>query len=157
MANISHAHGGLRRDDLVADAHSPAYQAYQILHWGFVILPLIAGLDKFANVLVSWEKYIAPAVATHLPFRTSMFMMFVGVVEIAAALIVAAKPRVGAYIVVAWLLAIIGNLVLVGGYWDIALRDLGLCLGALSLARLSIDYDTPALTATPTRQGPVRP
>jgi len=134
------------RDGLAADSHSPAYQAYQILHWGFVAVPLIAGVDKLAGILTDWEKYLAPAIARHLPFSIHMFMIFVGLVEIAAASIVIAKPRVGAYFVAVWLLAVIGNLLLLGGHLDMSMRDFGLCLGALALGRLSIDFDTNTLT-----------
>jgi hypothetical protein len=130
------------RDDVVAEAHSPAYQAYQILHWGFVAAPVIAGLDKFTGVLTSWQQYLAPVVTRHLPFSAHAFMLIVGVIEIIAGLIVALKPRLGAYIVAGWLAAIIGNLLIQGAYLDIALRDFGLLLGALALGRLSIDFDS---------------
>jgi hypothetical protein len=141
MATTTNARTWASRDPLTADVHSPAYQAYQILHWGFVALPLIAGLDKFASVLTVWDKYLAPAVANHLPFSVRTFMMIVGVVEIVAGLLVALKPSVGAYVVAAWLLGIIGNLLLLPGYFDVALRDFGLCLGALALGRLSLDFN----------------
>ena len=144
MAMTSESNAWARRDPISADAHSPAYQAYQILHWGFVALPIIAGLDKFAGVLASWDKYLAPVVANQLPNSAHTFMMLVGVIEIAAGLLVAVKPRIGAYVVAAWLVAIIGNLLLLGAYFDIALRDFGLCLGALALGRLSLDFDLPA-------------
>jgi hypothetical protein len=144
MAMTTDASSWARRDPITADVHSPAYQTYQILHWGFAALPIIAGLDKFTSVLTVWDKYLAPAVANHLPWSARTFMMIVGVVEIAAGLLVAIKPRIGAYVVAAWLVGIIGNLLLLGGYFDIALRDFGLCLGALALGRLSLDFDTPA-------------
>lgn len=117
----------------------PAYQAFRILHLGFVVAPLIAGLDKFTNVLVDWQIYLAPIVADMVPAST--FMMFVGVVEIAAGLLVAFKPKIGGYVVAAWLCGIILNLLLAPGYLDIALRDLGLALGALALARLATAYE----------------
>jgi len=142
MAMTTDTRAWARRDPITADVHSPAYQAYQILHWGFVALPIIAGLDKFASVLTVWDKYLAPVVADHLPCSTHTFMMIVGVIEIAAGLLVAIKPRIGAYVVAAWLVGIIGNLLLLGGYFDIALRDFGLCLGGLALGRLSLDFDT---------------
>ena len=149
MAMTSESNAWARRDPISADSHSPAYQAYQILHWGFVALPIIAGLDKFAAVLASWDKYLAPVVANHLPISAHAFMMIVGVVEIAAGLLVAVKPRIGAYVVAAWLVAIIGNLLLFGAYFDVALRDFGLCLGALALGRLSLDFDVPARSGQP--------
>jgi hypothetical protein len=142
MATTTTARTWGARDPLTADVHSPAYQTYQILHWGFVALPLIAGLDKFASVLTVWDKYLAPAVVNHLPFSVRTFMSIVGVVEIVAGLLVALKPRVGAYVVAVWLLGIIGNLLLLRGYFDVALRDFGLCLGALALGRLSLDFNT---------------
>lgn len=91
--------------------------------------------------MTNWDKYLAPAIADIVPFRAHAFMMIVGIVEIAAGLIVALKPRIGAYVVAAWLAAIVVDLLMVGGYLDVALRDFGLCLGAIALARLSIDFD----------------
>src|SRR4051794_26706360 len=109
-------------------------QARWLLHVGYVAAPTIAGLDKFFGVLTDWDKYLAPAFAR--VFGGHSFMLFVGAVEILAGLIVAVKPRIGAYVVAGWLLAIIVNLVAHGGYLDIALRDFGLMLGALALGRL---------------------
>ncbi len=114
-----------------------SHQAFLILRFGFTVAPIIAGLDKFTHLLTDWEKYLAPEVSSGLGVAPHTFMMAVGVVEIVAGLLVAARPRFGGYLVAAWLLGIIGNLVLTGGYLDVALRDLGLCLGALSLARLA--------------------
>lgn len=141
MASTTRTYGTYR-DDVVAEARSPAYQAYQILHWGFVAAPVIAGLDKFTQLLTNWDQYLAPVVARNLPFSAHAFMLMVGVIEVVAGLIVALKPRVGAYIVAAWLAGIIGNLLLHGAYLDIALRDFGLFLGALALGRLSVDFDS---------------
>jgi hypothetical protein len=118
----------------------PAYQAYQILYVGFIVAPFLAGLDKFTHVLTDWDRYLAPAVAGMLPVSGHTFMLFVGLVEIAAAVLVAARPRIGAYVVAAWLLGIVVNLLLIPGYFDIALRDFGLALGALALARLSEEF-----------------
>lgn len=125
------------------ETQEPSLQAYQILRWGFVAAPLLAGLDKFLGLLTNWEKYLAPPFARLSPMSPHGTMLAVGVVEMAAALVVALKPRVGAYIVVAWLVGIIVNLLVIGGYNDIALRDFGLVLGALALARLSVTYDGP--------------
>jgi hypothetical protein len=122
-------------------AHSPAHQAYQILHWGFVAAPVIAGADKFLHLLTDWDKYLAPAFASLSPLGAHSTMLVVGVIEIAAGLIVAVKPRVGAYIVAAWLVGIIVNLLLIGTFFDVALRDFGLFLGALALGRLSAVYN----------------
>ncbi len=120
---------------------SPAYQAYTVLHIGFAVLPIIAGLDKFAHVLVNWDVYVAPVVIRFLPVSAHTFMLVVGVIEIAAGILVAVRPRLGAYVVMLWLWGIILNLLLVPGYYDVALRDFGLSLGALALARLSQEFD----------------
>src|SRR3954454_17830352 len=91
---------------------SPERQAYQILHWGFVAAPAIAGLDKFTHVLTNWDAYLAPAFGRMLGGAAHGFMLVVGVVEIVAGLLVAVRPRIGAYVVAAWLLGIIVTLVL---------------------------------------------
>ena len=119
----------------------PARQAYHILHWGFVAAPTIAGLDKFAHILTNWDQYLAQPIQRLLPISGHAFMMLVGVVEILAGLLVAIKPKIGAYVVAAWLLGIIVNLLLVSGFYDIALRDFGLFLAAIALGRLSAVYD----------------
>jgi hypothetical protein len=124
----------------VAVSH-PAHQAYQILRWGFVALPLIAGLDKFAHLLVQWHMYLSPLIVRITGLSAVQFMYIVGVVEIAAAVLVAVRPSIGAYVVAAWLWGIIINLLSIPGYYDIALRDFGLSLGALALARLSYEFD----------------
>lgn len=120
--------------------HEPAYQAFQILHWGFVAAPVIAGADKFLGLLTNWDAYLSPAFARLSPFSVHGTMMAVGAVELGAGLIVAVKPRIGAYVVAAWLVGIIFNLFLLGHGYDIALRDFGLFLGALALGRLSARY-----------------
>jgi len=124
-----------------SDVHDPTYQAYQILHWGFVAAPVIAGADKFLHLLTNWDAYLAPAFARLSPFGAHGTMLVVGVVEIAAGLVVAVKPRIGAYVVAAWLAGIIVNLFALGSGYDVALRDFGLLLGALALGRLSETYD----------------
>ena len=118
----------------------PAHQAFQILYLGFIVAPFLAGADKFAQFLTNWDQYLAPVVAGVLPVSGHTFMLFVGIVEMSAAVLVAARPRIGAYVVAAWLFGIIGNLLLIPGYFDVALRDLGLALGALALARLSEEF-----------------
>lgn len=131
------------RENVVAgtrDLSSPAYQAYRILHIGFIVAPIVAGIDKFFDLLTQWTQYLWPAVPELLGIAPETFMMIVGVIEIAAGLIVAVKPRIGGYIVAAWLVGIILNLLVLGGYYDIALRDLGLALGALALARLATTF-----------------
>jgi uncharacterized membrane protein YphA (DoxX/SURF4 family) len=114
---------------------NPTYQAYQILHLGFTVAPILFGLDKFLNLTVDWTQYLAPFIANLIPAGT--FMLIVGAIEIVAGLLVFFKPRIGAYVVAGWLLAIIVNLLMVPGFFDIALRDFGLLLGALALVRLS--------------------
>jgi hypothetical protein len=127
---------------VTARAHAePARQAYHLLHWGFVAAPTIAGLDKFAHVLTNWDQYLAHGIERLLPMSGHAFMLLVGVVEIAAGLLVAMRPRIGAWVVAAWLAGIIVDLLLVPGFYDIALRDFGLMLGAIALARLSVTYD----------------
>lgn len=112
-------------------------QAYQILHIGFTVAPILAGLDKFFHLLVNWDQYLAPVVARMLPFDGHTFMLIVGVIEVVAGLLVLVRPRIGGYVVMAWLWGIIINLLLIPGYYDVALRDFGLSLGALALARLA--------------------
>ena len=123
---------------------NPAYQAYLILYAGFAALPMLAGLDKFFLLLVDWDQYLAPRVAAVLPVAPHTFMMAVGLVEIIAGLLVALRPRIGALVVALWLWGIILNLLLVPGYFDVALRDFGLSLGALALYRLSLEYEPAA-------------
>jgi len=118
----------------------PAYLGYVILHYGFVVLPIVAGVDKYFQVLTNWDQYLAPIVVQTLPITGHGFMQVVGVIEIMAGLIVAFKPQLGAYVVALWLWGIIINLLLAGGYYDVALRDFGLSLGALALAMLSREY-----------------
>jgi uncharacterized membrane protein YphA (DoxX/SURF4 family) len=120
---------------------NPTYQAYQLLHIGFVLAPVLAGLDKFFHFMVNWDMYVASSVSRMLPMATHSFMLLVGVIEICAGILVAIRPRIGAYVVAAWLWAIIINLLMVPGYFDIALRDFGLSLGALALGRLSVEFD----------------
>jgi len=115
----------------------PGYQAYRILHLGFTVLPIVAGADKYFNLLTDWERYLAPGVVDALSVSATTIMSVVGGVEIAAGLLVLVRPRIGGYVVAAWLAAIILNLLLAGDFYDIALRDFGLLLGAVALARLA--------------------
>jgi hypothetical protein len=121
-------------------AARPAYQAYLILYAGFVALPVLAGLDKFFHVLVNWDQYLTPLVTQILPVSAHTFMLVVGVIEIGAGVLVALQPRIGAYVVALWLWGIILNLLLLQNFYDVALRDFGLSLGALALARLSQEF-----------------
>ena len=127
-----------------------SHQAFQILRLGFTVAPIIAGLDKFLQLLTNWDKYLAPAVPNALGIAPHTFMMIVGAIEIAAGVLVAINPRIGGYVVSAWLVGIIVNLLLVGGYLDVALRDFGLALGALALARLA-EAHSRVVVATPAR------
>jgi len=119
--------------------HSPTAvrQAYQLLHIAFFLLPVIAGLDKFFHLLTNWDMYLAPRVAMLVPFSVQQIMWIAGVVEIAAGVIVAIWPRVGGWLVCLWLWAIIADLAMAHSFYDIALRDFVLSLGALALAQLS--------------------
>jgi uncharacterized membrane protein YphA (DoxX/SURF4 family) len=112
-------------------------RAFRLLYGAFVLLPIVAGFDKFADALANWSGYLAPVVANNVPVRPEVLMRVIGVVEIAAGLLVALRPRLGAYVVAGWLAAVILNLLALGHYTDVALRDVGLLLGALALARLS--------------------
>jgi hypothetical protein len=125
----------------------PRFQAYSLLRIGFAVAPIAFGLDKFFNVLVDWPTYLAPWVNDIAPGSAQEFMYFVGGVEILAGLVVALKPRYGAYLVAGWLGGIIVNLLTHSGYYDIALRDFGLLIGALALARLAAAYDPPIRVA----------
>lgn len=117
---------------------TPTRQAFWLLRIGFTVAPIAFGLDKFAEVLTDdWERYLAPFVDDVIPGSASDAMLMVGVVEILAGLLVAVAPRIGAYVVAGWLAGIIVNLLIVGGYGDVALRDFGLLLGALTLGRLA--------------------
>ncbi|PYR41133.1 MAG: hypothetical protein DMF93_09255 [Acidobacteria bacterium] len=120
---------------------SPAYQAYQILHLAFVVAPILAGADKFFHVLVNWDQYLSPAIARMLPVSGHTFMLAAGAIEVVAGLLVAFMPAVGGLVVGAWLCGIIINLLTIPAYFDVALRDLGLALGAFALARLAAEFD----------------
>lgn len=124
------------------DTARPSYQAYRTLLLGFTVAPIVAGLDKFFDLLVDWNKYL-PGVVNHLVGgHGHALMMVVGTIEIAAGIGVALRPRIFSYVVAAWLWGIIINLLLIPGYFDVALRDFGLSLGALALGRLSAEYST---------------
>ena len=122
---------------------NPAYQAYLTLRVGFVVAPILFGLDKFTNQMTNWTGYLAPQIDRLVPGDAGTAMAIVGVVEILAGLVVAVRPRFGGYLVAAWLAGIIVNLLLIGGFYDIALRDFGLLVGALALARLAAAFGHP--------------
>jgi hypothetical protein len=133
-----------RRDSL----HDPAYQAYVLLRTAFTVAPIVFGMDKFFNLLTDWSGYLSPTVNDLVPGSGHQLMLVVGVVEVVAGLLVAVRPQLGAYLVVGWLAGIIVNLLLVPGFYDIALRDFGLLLAALALARLASTFRRPARGAT---------
>lgn len=108
-----------------------------LLKLTFGIVPIVAGFDKFTNLLTNWEKYIHPAIAGMLPFSPHTFMMIVGVIEIIAGVMVLVKPAIGGYIVAAWLAVIALTLLASGNYLDVAVRDFVMAIGAFSLARLA--------------------
>ena len=142
-AAASHPHTAAAHTRADVRAFTPAYQAYQILHVAFVIAPLLAGADKFFHLMVNWDQYLSPVAVRMLPASVSAhtFMRAVGVVEIIAALIVAVAPVFGGWLVGLWLCGIVLNLLSIPGYFDIALRDVGLALGAFALARLASEFD----------------
>ena len=119
------------------------FQAYMTLRAGFAVLPIAMGIDKFANSLVYWPKYLADWIHNILPGTEQQVMYGVGGVEIAAGLLVLLKPRYAAYVVAAWLLGIVVNLFSYGQWYDVGVRDLGLLGGALVLGRLASVYDPP--------------
>ncbi len=112
-------------------------QVFTILKVTYGIVPIVAGADKFTNLLTQWDKYLHPGLAAMLPFSAHTFMMIVGAVEIIAGLIVFAKPAAGGYIVAAWLILIALTLLASGVYLDVAVRDLVMAIGAFSMARIS--------------------
>jgi hypothetical protein len=146
--------GGLESARSRAVYTRPAYQAFLILYAGYVALPVLAGADKFFHLLVNWDQYLAPRIAELLPVSGHTFMLGVGVIEIAAGLLVALWPRIGGWVVALWLWGIILNLLLVPGFYDIALRDFGLSLGALALARQAREFQgRPAFISLHSRPG----
>jgi uncharacterized membrane protein YphA (DoxX/SURF4 family) len=119
------------------------YQAFMLMRIAFTVAPIAFGLDKFWNGMVDWPKYLAPWVNDLMPGSAQGFMHVVGVVEIVAGIAVLVKPRYGAYLVAGWLAGIVVNLFSYPGWYDVAVRDFGLMLAALTLARLASVYDPP--------------
>jgi uncharacterized membrane protein len=122
-------------------AADPSRQAFLLLRTVFTVAPIVFGLDKFANAMTDWPAYLAPLVNDIVPGTAQQAMYVVGVVEIIAGVVVALLPRYGALLVAAWLAGIIGNLLLIPGYYDIALRDFGLLIAAVALSRLAVAHD----------------
>jgi uncharacterized membrane protein YphA (DoxX/SURF4 family) len=128
-------------------ASAGAHQAFLLLRTVFTIAPIAFGLDKFFGLLTDWEQYLAPWINDLVPGSAHQAMLMVGVVEILAGVLVAVRPAIGGYVVAAWLLGIIVNLVSIGDYYDVALRDFGLMIAALALARLAAPAAHDALGA----------
>ena len=140
MSAISHpaGHTAAAKPGVSSQLRNDAgFQVFTLLRIGFAVAPIAFGLDKFFDVMVNWEIYLAPWINDIAPGNAEQFMYFVGVTEIAAGLLVAIKPRFGAPLVAAWLGGIVFNLLTYSDYYDIALRDFGLMLGALGLTRLA--------------------
>jgi hypothetical protein len=112
-------------------------QTFNLLKYTFVIVPVVAGADKFTNLLTHWEQYVNPSIASFLPISASAFMMIVGIIEIAAGIIVLKKAEIGGYIVAGWLTVVALTLLIGFNYVDIAVRDLVMAISALSMARIS--------------------
>jgi len=126
------------------DLGNPLVQAFTLLRVGFTVAPILFGLDKFLDWLVDWRIYLAPEINDLVPGSAHDAMLIVGVIEIVAGLVVAVKPKFGGYLVAAWLAGIIANLLLQADFYDVALRDFGLLLGALTLARLATWFERPS-------------
>jgi uncharacterized membrane protein YphA (DoxX/SURF4 family) len=122
---------------LTGRAGEPAQQAFLLLRTVFTVAPIAFGLDKFVNLLTDWPGYLAPFVDRLIPGTAQQAMYAVGVIEIVAGLLVALRPKYGAVVVTAWLAGIIVNLLILGDFYDVALRDFGLLIGALALWRLA--------------------
>ena len=118
-------------------AMAPDRQAFFLLRTVFTVAPILFGLDKFTNILTHWTIYLAPVATSVVPVTPQTFMYIVGVVEIIAGIAVALRPRSGSLLVAVWLVGIIINLLVLGGFYDVALRDFGLFVAALALNRLS--------------------
>src|SRR5215204_5571684 len=121
-------------------AADPAHQAFLLLRTVFTIAPIAFGLDKFTNLLTDWPRYLAPWIDGLVPGTAQQAMYAVGVVEVLAGVVVAVAPRFGGWLVAAWLAGIILNLLTIPGFYDVALRDFGLLVGAVALARLAERY-----------------
>src|SRR3954454_3513589 len=118
----------------------PARQAFLLLRTAFTVAPIVFGLDKFTDLLTDWPQYLAPWIDRIVPRTAQQAMYAVGVVEVLAGLLVAVAPRIGAWVVAAWLAGIILNLLTIPGFYDIALRDFGLFVAAVALARLAVAH-----------------
>ena len=142
-AEVTSAARSARGEAFRRELEDPRYQAFWLLRIGFTVAPILFGLDKFFGVLTDWDRYLAPWIDRALPGTAHDVMLVVGAIEIVAGLVVALRPRFGGYLVAAWLGGIIVNLLTHSGFYDVALRDFGLLLGAVTLARLAVAYDRP--------------
>jgi hypothetical protein len=129
------------RSTVRQELSDPGFQAFTLLRIGFTVAPILFGLDKFLDWLVDWRIYLAPQLNDVLPGNAHQAMLAIGAIEIVAGLVVALRPKFGGYLVAAWLGGIIVNLLVHADFYDIALRDFGLLLGALTLARLATAFD----------------
>jgi hypothetical protein len=136
MSVRTHERAVLVRHDL----HDPTYQAFVLLRTVFTVAPILFGLDKFVDLMTTWSAYLAPRIDDLVPGTAHQAMLAVGVIEIAAGVLVAVRPDIGAWVVAAWLAGIILNYLLIPGFYDIALRDFGLMIGAIALARLAYAF-----------------
>jgi uncharacterized membrane protein YphA (DoxX/SURF4 family) len=123
--------------DHTSELRDPTFQAFALLRTVFTVAPILFGLDKFFDILTDWNQYLAPWINDIVPGSATTAMEIVGVIEVAAGILVALAPRIGAYVVALWLLGIIVNLLSLPGYYDVALRDFGLLVAALALGRLA--------------------
>jgi len=118
-----------------------ASKVQQLLRFTYGFVPIVAGLDKFTNLLTDWENYLSAPIADRLPISAASFMTIVGIIEIVAGLLVLWRPRIGGYVVMIWLIAVALTLIIGGHYYDVAVRDLVMSIGAFSLARLSTAFE----------------
>jgi uncharacterized membrane protein YphA (DoxX/SURF4 family) len=118
-----------------------AGKVQQVLKYTYGLVPIVAGADKFFNLLANWEDYLSPSISKLLPFSATTFMSIVGIIEIVAGILVLIRPRIGGYVVMAWLAAIALQLIIGQHYYDVAVRDLVMAIGAFSLAKLSVAFD----------------
>lgn len=143
--SIPAAHTGASSRALARAKADPAYGAFVLLWLGFIAVPLIMGLDKFFNVLTTWENYLAPWIENISPFSAHGTMLVIGVVEVVAAILMVLRPRYAAWVVSIWLLGIVVNLLTYSGFYDVALRDFGLMVAAIALALLARNYTKPGI------------
>ena len=128
-----------KQTNVMTAKRSASERVVSLLKITYGIVPIVAGADKFMHLLVNWDQYLAPVIADMIPFSAHTFMLIVGVIEIIAGIIVLVKPKIGSLIVCIWLLGIAINLLLTGKYFDVAVRDIVMAIGAFSLFTLVSD------------------